>query len=133
MRPETRAEAESWLSKARIDLRAAGADLAAAPPITSDALFHCQQAIEKALKGFLAAHEQQPARNHDLEAHGRKVIEIEPSLGDIVSGAYYLSVYASEFRYPGDSVEPGIEAARAGLETATALVRTITVLITPGG
>jgi hypothetical protein len=46
MNPETRAEAAAWLAKADIDLRAVRADLAAVPPITSDALFHCQQAIE---------------------------------------------------------------------------------------
>ena len=58
MNPETRAEAAAWLARARIDLRAARADLDASPPITSDALFHCQQAVEKALKGFLAAKER---------------------------------------------------------------------------
>ena len=36
MNPETRAEAAAWLAKARIDLRAARADLNASPPITSD-------------------------------------------------------------------------------------------------
>ena len=36
MTPETRAEAAAWIAKARMDLRAARADLHAVPPITGD-------------------------------------------------------------------------------------------------
>ena len=43
-----------WLTRAGTDLRAARHDLAAVPPILDDAVFHCQQAAEKALKGFSA-------------------------------------------------------------------------------
>ena len=63
MKPETKAEAEAWLAKAQTDLRAAQVDIAASPPILSDALFHCQQAVEKALKALLAANEQQAHEN----------------------------------------------------------------------
>ena len=125
MQPETRAEAAAWLAKAAVDLRAARADLAATPPITSDALFHCQQAIEKALKGFLTAHEIPPARKHDLEQLGELVIKVEPSLRGLVPRSYHLSIYASEFRYPGDFVEPEIETANAGLDEAVAIVEHI--------
>jgi HEPN domain-containing protein len=66
MNPETQAEAAAWLAKARTDLRAARADMNAYPPITSDALFHCQQAVEKALKGFLATKEKPLQKTHDF-------------------------------------------------------------------
>jgi hypothetical protein len=39
-------------------LRGADIDLAASPPIIEDMLFHCQQAAEKAMKGFLTAHDR---------------------------------------------------------------------------
>ena len=46
-------------------LRLAGEDLAyaahaltARPPFVKDALFHCQQAVEKSLKAFLTWHER---------------------------------------------------------------------------
>ncbi len=48
-------EVRAWLKKADDDLRGAQVDLAAAPPLIEDALFHCQQAAEKAMKAFLTA------------------------------------------------------------------------------
>ena len=49
MPPEKMAEVRSWFQKAANDLRGADIDLAALPPlIIEDALFHCQQAVEKA-------------------------------------------------------------------------------------
>jgi HEPN domain-containing protein len=125
MKPETRAEAAAWLAKADIDLRAARADLAAIPPISSDALFHCQQAIEKALKGILAAHEIPAVRKHDLEQLGKLVIMVEPSLCELVPRSYHLSIYASEFRYPGEMGEPDVATVNAGLEEAVAIVQKI--------
>ena len=50
---ERAADTRAWLSKAEADLRGATVDLAADPPLLEDALFHCQQAAEKALKAFL--------------------------------------------------------------------------------
>jgi hypothetical protein len=54
MQPDAarRADTLAWLRKAEGDLRAATVDLGAEPPLVDDALFHCQQAVEKALKGF---------------------------------------------------------------------------------
>jgi HEPN domain-containing protein len=133
MNPETRAEAAAWLAKARIDLRAARADLNASPPITSDALFHCQQAVEKALKGFLAANEKPLKRIHDLESLGQLVLSVAPALRDVISGAYSLSIYASEFRYPGESPEPDLTTAEAGIEIAFGAVAAIASLMEKNG
>jgi hypothetical protein len=47
--PRRLADTASWLRKASNDLRYAGIDLAAEPPASEDAVFHCQQAVEKAL------------------------------------------------------------------------------------
>ena len=52
------ADTRAWLEKAEQDLRSAQADLAFAPPIMGDAVFHCQQAVEKALKAFLTWHDR---------------------------------------------------------------------------
>lgn len=129
MNQETRAEAAAWLAKARTDLRAARADLNASPPITSDALFHCQQAVEKALKGFLASWEKPLQKTHDLESLGLLALSIAPSLRDAVSGTYSLSIYASEFRYPGESPEPDLTTAEAGMGTASWAVDAIASLV----
>jgi HEPN domain-containing protein len=52
--PERIAETQEWLDKVSLDLRGARIDLDAVPPLLEDALFHCQQAVEKSLKAFLA-------------------------------------------------------------------------------
>jgi hypothetical protein len=72
MKPETKAEAEAWLAKARTDLRAAQVDIAASPPILSDALFHLSQ------------NEQQPFKTHDLEALAARCGRLMPHLGELI-------------------------------------------------
>jgi len=42
--------------------------LKASLPFLEDALFHCQQAVEKALKGFLTWHDRPFEKTHDLGA-----------------------------------------------------------------
>ncbi len=54
---ETAAEVREWLAKVALDLRGAQIDLQAEPPLLEDALFHCQQAIEKTLKALLVWHD----------------------------------------------------------------------------
>jgi HEPN domain-containing protein len=60
MQPDARRRTDtlSWFAKAHKDLRCGQIDLAAEPPAPDDALYHCQQAIEKALKGFPLWHDQ---------------------------------------------------------------------------
>ncbi len=64
------AETKAWFLKAAADLRAAECDLAATPPLLEDAAFHCQQAAEKALKGFLTWHSVPFRKTHSLEEIG---------------------------------------------------------------
>ena len=49
-------ETRAWLDRARRDLRAA--QLLTAGDSNAEALFHCQQAVEKALKAFLTFHDR---------------------------------------------------------------------------
>jgi len=51
------ADTRAWFVKANNDLRATEVDLAATPPLVEDALFHCQQAVEKAITGLLTWHD----------------------------------------------------------------------------
>jgi hypothetical protein len=58
--PELLAETRSWFLKGSRDLEAGAFELTAPSPFTEDAVFHGQQAAEKALKGFLVWHPQVP-------------------------------------------------------------------------
>ena len=55
-----------WLIKAQRDL-ATARKLAGDPsPLLDTAIYHCQQAAEKAVKGFLAFHDQPVVKTHDV-------------------------------------------------------------------
>ena len=120
MRPDDarRADARAWLSKAAADLRGASIDLAATPPLLEDALFHCQQAAEKTLKGLLAWHDAPFRKTHNLEELGRDVVRLHPELTDVIDRASLLTEYAWKFRYPGDVETPSESEARDAMALA---------------
>jgi HEPN domain-containing protein len=118
MQPEKAEEIQAWLKKASVDLRAAGVDLAADPPLVGDALFHCQQAVEKALKAFLTAHDAPFRKTHDLDELAIACGRINPELEREVNPALELTTFAWAFRYPGESEEPSREEAEAALALA---------------
>lgn len=72
--PQRRADTQSWLRKASSDLRYAEIDLAARPAAPEDAVFHCQQAVEKALKAFLVWHDEPFQKTHDLGKLGNQAV-----------------------------------------------------------
>ena len=111
-------EVRAWFAKAAQDLRSAEVDLAASPPIIEDALFHCQQAAEKAMKGFLTAHDRPFQKTHDLDEVGRSCEAVDPDLRAILGRARDLTVFAWVFRYPGESSTPTREEADDALALA---------------
>jgi HEPN domain-containing protein len=125
MQPEKAEEVRGWLQKAANDLRGADIDLAALPPLIEDALFHCQQAVEKALKGFLAAHDRTFRKTHDLDELGRACEAIDPTLAAVLGPARDLTVFAWEFRYPGATVAPTEEQGRRVLSVARDVYTTL--------
>ncbi|MDI6809840.1 MAG: HEPN domain-containing protein [Candidatus Eisenbacteria bacterium] len=111
MADEKSQEVQAWLAKADNDLRGAEVDLAADPPLVEDALFHCQQAAEKAMKAFLTAHDTTFRKTHDLDELASACEQIDASLRDALNPTRDLTVFAWEFRYPGsDEAPPEAEA-----------------------
>ena len=74
------AEARSWFSKASEDLRAADFEFTAEPPLTADIVFHVQQAVEKAIKGFLSWHDRPFRKTHNLVEIGQAATAVDPGL-----------------------------------------------------
>ena len=108
MLPDARdREVSAWLARARQDLRAAEVDLRAEPPLLGDAAFHCQQAVEKALKALLARHSRPFRKTHDIGELAAACLEHEPSLESLLRRSAPLTEYAWRFRYPGEIFEPG--------------------------
>jgi HEPN domain-containing protein len=110
------------MEKARLDLGAGLADLSQEPPFCGDAMFHSQQAVEKALKGFLTWHETPFRKTHDLRELFGACAGADPSLALLGRRAEGLTPYAWAFRYPGESEEPTRDEAESALALAREVV-----------
>jgi HEPN domain-containing protein len=118
-------ETRAWFEKAADDLYSAQVGLAAAPPALGDALFHCQQAVEKALKGFLTWHDRQFRKTHDLRELREQCLEVDETLALVLHPILGLTDYAWVLRYPGEPVRPSRKEAQAGLTLAREVVEAI--------
>ncbi|HKB14950.1 MAG TPA: HEPN domain-containing protein, partial [Planctomycetota bacterium] len=102
------------------DLRAAETLLkASVPPIPWTVIcFHAQQAAEKWLKGWLAAHAIRPPRTHDLARLCDLATALEPRFGEIRERVASLTDLAVAPRYADEPGEPGSEEAEHALGAA---------------
>ena len=122
-------ETHAWLERARRDLRAAS--LLIAGQMYAEALFHCQQAAEKALKGFLTFHQRPFQKTHDLSEVGPECVAIDGSLRSVYDQIKALTEYAWRFRYPGAPYEPDAAEAADGLQKAEMAVHEIERRLVP--
>lgn len=90
-------------------------------------MFHAQQAVEKALKAFLALHDTPFRKTHDLVELGRQCVSIDAGLESQLRAAAPLTEYAWRYRYPGDLVEPEVGEAERAVPLAQKVVALIEV------
>lgn len=126
--PARIADTKSWLVRAVGDI-AAAERLLKPPALFSTAVFHCQQAAEKTLKGFLAWHDIPFRKTHNLEEIGEACIAIDATLRTTVDRAVPLTEYAWKFRYPGPTEEPTREEAQDALTLARDVYTAIIALL----
>ncbi len=116
-----KAATREWLVNAEHDLRAAELLAAATSPLPDVAVYHCQQAAEKALKAFLFHRDIPFRKTHDLAELGDERVRLDASLAEVVDRAVDLTPFAWQFRYPAaDRGEPSAEDAQEAIETAQA-------------
>lgn len=113
--PTRVADTRAWLVKVNKDLRGAEIDLAAVPPLLEDVMFHCQQAVEKALKAFLTWQDCRFRKTHDLVEIGGQCVTLDPTLEPLLRRAAPLTEYAWKYRYPGEVSEPTKSEAEEAL------------------
>ena len=95
-----------WLTKAAHDLQNARIVGAVPDGPLDTAIYHCQQAAEKAVKGWLTTEGVALERTHDLRRLIRQAAGLAPDFIQFAGPAEMLTPYVSAFRYPGLTDEP---------------------------
>jgi len=121
----------AWLTKARNDLTTARGIGAMPDGPLDTAIYHCQQAAEKAVKGFLAFHDHRLERLHDVERLVELAGAYEASFAQWEDAAITLTPYATAYRYPGESatLEPSRAEFQEALELAANFVSFVLSLL----
>lgn len=100
-------EVRQWLHKADHDLRSAARLMKGDDePLLDTAVYHCQQAAEKVLKGYLTAHGVVFSKIHLLSPILSLCSDIDSTFVQLSDAAELLTPLATEFRYPGDIMDP---------------------------
>ena len=101
-------EAKAWMIKAWRDLETARRAATGEPPFYDVAVYHCQQAAEKAVKAFLVHHGKSYEKTHDIEVLADLACEVDSNFSKLADAADALTPYATRFRYPNATfaVEP---------------------------
>lgn len=92
-----------WLGGAARDQRAAKICLMADPAPRDIAAYHCQQAMEKLLKGILVRANTDVGKAQDLCQFGQSVLTMVPSAAPMVMPARAWSTWSVDYRYPGET------------------------------
>lgn len=90
-----------WLERAAEDI-AAAARLVDNTETCNAAAFHCQQCIEKALKGYILFKTHRHEDGHNLTWLCRQAIKSDQRLAEWLNDSVVLNRYYIETRYPAD-------------------------------
>jgi HEPN domain-containing protein len=111
----------SWLNKARRDLDSAHKLSADPDQYLDTAIYHCQQAAEKVLKGFLVFHDRRFEKTHDVRALIEQARTIDGGFTEWQEIGQNLTKYAAAFRYPSETIEPDQAEFEQAVKDAEAL------------
>lgn len=116
---------KEWFAKAENDIRTAEIILGDPNPPTDTTCYHCQQAVEKYLKGLLTYYQIDFLKTHDLD-YLYKLVSRKIGLQDYEADILSLNKYAIEARYPADlPILYPIEEAKEALIKAEEIIKFI--------
>src|SRR5262249_48898131 len=93
----------AWVRKAESDYQLAAALARGTEPFHDEQAFHCQQSAEKYLKALLEELGLTVPRTHVLKDVLALLVPHHPSLAALRRGLIFLTRFAVEIRYPGES------------------------------
>lgn len=122
-----------WLTKATHDLQNARIVSDDPDGPLDTAIYHCQQAAEKAVKGWLTGEGISFEKTHDIRRLIQPAAAVSPAFNTLNSAAESLTPYASAFRYPGltDDPMPSREEFDEALQHAQAIYDFVLNLLPP--
>lgn len=126
---------KGWLQFAQYDIESA--KILWQKGLIATCLYHCQQATEKTLKGFLVSQGYKPQMTHDLVDLTKSCVKIDPSFDSVVADCKKLNPFATQTRYPTTRPLPNLSYAQEIIEltqrTMNFILRKIEVQVMPYG
>lgn len=113
----------AWFAKASHDLAAARLLIASHQELLDVAVYHCQQAAEKALKAWLTGKDVIFPKTHSLEDLLALCTPVDPDFNEFQNHAEELTPFATAYRDPGDASEPVLSLAERALAQAEELFK----------
>ena len=92
---------EEWMRKARGDMRSAQI-LKDHDGDNEAVAFHCQQAIEKALKAYLLKNTAELKTGHSLVYLCKEAVMVDNRFRTLLKDCAFVNQYYIETRYPGE-------------------------------
>jgi len=126
---EKNQEIQQWLIKSQHDLQAAKLLFNSQASLLDIVVYHCQQSVEKALKGYLTYYDVIFQKTHNLNVLLEHCIAFDANFRNFYEIAETLTPYATEFRYPGDIVEPSPEEAEQAIAMADTVFNFVTGIL----
>lgn len=93
---------KAWLTKARNDLDTARLISDSPEGHLDVAIYHCQQAAEKAVKGFLVFKVAPIQKTHDVEKLMDVALDFDDTFSAWLNAAAMLTPLAVSYRYPAE-------------------------------
>lgn len=121
----------NWIMKARRDLLSAKRLARGSEPYLDTAIYHCQQSVEKAVKGWLIYNDQSFEKIHDLRLLVGQAFEIEDGFTEWLDVAEQISPYATAYRYPGEILEPDMVEFNQAFQAASKFYDFICSMLPP--
>ena len=94
----------AWMAKASHDFKAVQRLCTGVDAPLDVAIYHCQQAAEKIVKGYLCHVGAPIEKTHDVERLIKLATVHEPAFANWLDEAEIITPYATRFRYPLDGV-----------------------------
>jgi HEPN domain-containing protein len=104
-----------WVKKAEQDYFLAKQGSQSKVPVHDGVCFHCQQCVEKYLKGLMEELGLFVPKTHDLDLLLTALMPHHPTLRPLRRGLLFLSDFAVDTRYPGSSASKRQAAAAFAL------------------